>query len=97
MPKIDLKKIRKNIVFNVTKFSPLAFMIFAIVLFGIMFLNIRQIAQPKVSPKRLEEKLSEVQDKKIKLDEDTINEVQRRSVQGPDTTPTNTGDPNPFD
>lgn len=73
--------------------------IVAFVFVGVAFhatQGLSHIANPPKASKLYEEKLAELRQNDVVLDDSTIQAINERTVRGTDVSPTNEGNPNPF-
>ncbi len=71
-----------------------------VVLFGVFVkvsMDLSQVVNPPQNEALYEQKLSELESSRIRLDETVISQIQQRTIKGPNVTPPKGGNPNPFD
>jgi hypothetical protein len=70
-------------------------LLFAI--FGKVSLELIKVVNPPPNEELYEQKLSELENTRIRLDENVITQIEQRTIRGPNVTPSQIGNPNPFD
>lgn len=66
-------------------------------IFGKVTLELIKVVNPPANEELYEQKLSELENARIRLDETVISQIEQRTIRGPNVTPSQTGNPNPFD